>query len=134
MADHPDIQLLASERTPLVDFRFEEGRFLVQGESFPEDVRSFWDGPIKSFGAWLDSSDAPIEFDFKLVYFNSASAKVFLNLLDTLNLAADKGRSCIVRWHHADDDDNIRELGEEFGEGLSAIDFQVVEYSEDTTS
>ena len=126
MTSIPDFHLTASERTPMLHFAFAEGRFLIEGESYPEDVRSFYDTPMKVLEQWLSSGEQPVEFDFKLVYFNSASAKVFFNLMERLDNAAQAGRPCTVRWHHAADDDNIRELGEEFGTDLEAVIFELV--------
>lgn len=121
-----DVELTASDRTPLLHFAFAEGRFLIEGESYPEDVRSFYDSPMKAFEQWLAAGDQAIEFDFRLVYFNSASAKVFFNLLERLEAVAEAGRPCTVRWYYASDDDNIRELGEEFGADLGAARFELI--------
>ncbi|MBU3695009.1 MAG: DUF1987 domain-containing protein [Rhodocyclaceae bacterium] len=120
------LKIPGSTRTPEIDFNFETGEFSMAGESYPEDVRAFYDEPVRQFVGWLGSSDTPVNFDFRLVYFNSSSARVLVGLIDQIEDAARDGRACRIRWHHAADDENIRELGEEFGSDLSATRFELV--------
>lgn len=120
------LNIPASTRTPQIDFDFENGQFLMAGESYPEDVRAFYDEPVRQFSDWLGSSDTPISFDFRLVYFNSSSARILVSLIDQMESAAREGRECLIRWHHAAADENIRELGEEFGSDLVAARFELV--------
>ncbi len=120
------LQIAATVRTPAVDFDFEAGEFVLTGESYPEDVRSFYDEPVREFVSWLGSTDGPLRFDFRLVYFNSSSARVLIGLIDQIEDAARDGRDCHIRWFHAAEDENIRDLGEEFGADLSATRFELV--------
>jgi hypothetical protein len=125
------LQIGATVRTPAVDFDFESGVFVLTGESYPEDVRSFYDEPVREFVSWLGSSASPLRFDFRLVYFNSSSARVLVGLMDQIEDAALNGRDCCIRWFHAAEDENIRELGEEFGADLSATRFELLIPDED---
>jgi hypothetical protein len=117
----------AGVRTPQITFSFEDGVFSLEGESYPEDVRAFYDDPMAQFYAWLESNSAPLRFEFKLVYFNSSTAKVIMDLMERLEEAAGNGRECLIQWHYAEDDDNIKELGEEFAEDLVSAKFELVE-------
>jgi hypothetical protein len=63
---------------------------------------------------------------FKLKYFNSSSAKVLLDLFMAIETAAERGNKLTIEWHYAEDDDNMRELGEEFSEELSQAEFKLV--------
>lgn len=119
----------AGVRTPQITFAFDKGEFSLEGESYPEDVRAFYDAPMGQFYDWLASSSGPVRFEFKLVYFNSSTAKVIMDLMEHLEEAASGGRECVIEWYHAEDDDNIRELGEEFAEDLGSARFRLVEMS-----
>ena len=122
------LQIAAGSTTPEVSFHFDLGVFILSGESYPEDVRSFYDAQMKQFYDWLASSgDKPVVLAFKFGYFNSATAKVILDAMTAMEKAAGNGRMCKVQWHYAPHDDNIRDLGEEFGEELSAAKFELVE-------
>ena len=120
------IQIPATTRTPAVDFDFDSGQFSMCGESYPEDVRAFYDEPVRQFVNWLTTSDTPICFDFRLVYFNSSTAGILMGLIDQIEEVALDGRVCHIRWHHSAEDDNIRELREEFGNDLRATRFELV--------
>ena len=67
----------------------------------------------------------PIEFELAFVYFNSSTAKVLMDLFELLEEIAGDGRSVSIAWVHAEDDDNLKELGEEFGEELSSAKFEL---------
>ena len=40
-----NIKIEAQERSPEIDFDFSANRFLIKGESYPEDVAAFY-GPV----------------------------------------------------------------------------------------
>ncbi len=121
------IKIAATDRSPEVDFDFGANRFLIRGESYPEDVTEFYAGPIGQLEAHLtELSGAEIMFDFDLVYFNSSSAKVLIGLFEKLDEVAAAGNRVTVNWFHEDDDDNMKELGEEFGEDLETAVFRLV--------
>jgi hypothetical protein len=116
----------ADTRTPSIEFNWADGKFAIRGESYPEDVRKFYDPPVKAFRAWVESSGMqPIEFELAFVYFNSSTAKVLMDLFELLEEIAGDGRSVSIAWVHAEDDDNLKELGEEFGEELSSAKFEL---------
>lgn len=116
-----------TQRTPELAFDFSEGRLRIAGESFPEDVNAFFDGPLGKVHEWLESSQVPVVVDFRMVYLNSSSAKVFAKLLIRLDAQAALGRDCQVRWWYDAEDYNIRELGEEFGSHVDHLRFELCE-------
>lgn len=120
------IVIEATERSPKVEFDFDNGTFLLKGESYPEDVTEFYGTPLKSLESYLEGLDGgTINFTFELVYFNSSSAKIFMSLFDMLEEAAEDGNTVNVIWVYEADDDNMEELGEEFGEDLESANFKM---------
>lgn len=118
------ISLAATERSPELHFDFEANTFLLKGESYPEDVTAFYGDVLKSLENHLKNLDgATISFTFELIYFNSSSAKILMSLFDMLEEAAEDGNIVNIVWLHEADDDNMEELGEEFGEDLEAANF-----------
>lgn len=115
-----------TERSPEVDFNFATNSFRLKGESYPEDVTEFFGPVLKSFESYLDGLEgATINFSFELIYFNSSSAKILMSLFDMLEEAAEEGNTVNIEWVHEADDDNMEELGEEFGEDLEAANFKM---------
>ena len=121
-----NIKIEATERTPEIDFNFNEGVFSIKNESYPEDVAEFYGPVIDPLKAWLDSQEgSDIVFNFELIYFNSSSAKVLMDLFDMLDEAAEKNK-VTVNWIYDEEDDNMEELGEDFGEDLEEATFNMV--------
>ncbi|MBF0178427.1 MAG: DUF1987 domain-containing protein [Magnetococcales bacterium] len=121
-----NIKIDATERTPAIDFNFADNRFSMRGESYPEDVPTFFGPPLSALESHLRGMQAGyVEFDFEMIYFNSTSAKVVMKLFDLLEKTAGQGVAVTVNWRFAEDDDNMQELGEEFGEELQAATFNM---------
>lgn len=118
-----NISIEQSERSPGVDFNFENNTFSLKGESYPEDVTAFYGPLLDSLEKYLEESEgAKISFTFDLVYFNSSTAKILMGLFDMLDEAAEKNEVGVT-WNYEVDDDNMEEMGEEFGEDLEKATF-----------
>lgn len=121
-----NIKIAGTDRSPELDFNFESGTFSLKGESYPEDVTAFYGEALKAFESYLEALDGgTVNFTFELIYFNSSSAKVLMGLFDMLEEAAEEGATINVEWVYEADDDNMEELGEEFGEDLEAANFKM---------
>lgn len=122
-----NIKVAATERSPEIDFDFESGHFSIKGESYPEDVSEFYGAMIGELNKYLARlENAEIVVDFSLIYFNSSSAKILMGLFDNLEAVASRGNQVTVNWHYVADDDNMEELGEEFGEDLEHAQFNML--------
>jgi Domain of unknown function (DUF1987). len=118
------ITIAATERSPEISFDFDANTYLIKGESYPEDVTDFYGESLKALESHLSRLDgAIVNFTFELIYFNSSSAKILMSLFDMLEEAAGNGNTVNIVWVHEADDDNMEELGEEFGEDLEAANF-----------
>ena len=120
-----NIKIEATDRSPEIDFDFAANTFLVRGESYPEDVSAFFGsliGRLEEHLAGLDG--ASVHFTFELIYFNSSTAKVLMGLFDALDDTAKSGNDVLVSWVYEAGDDNMEEMGEEFGEDLESARFE----------
>ena len=71
-----DIRIEATERTPEIDFNFDQGVFSIKKESYPEDVTEFYGPVIEQLNSWIEAQKgSDIVFNFELIYFNSSTAK-----------------------------------------------------------
>ena len=50
-----------------------------------------------------------------------------MDLYTAIEDSAKSGNRVKVQWHYIADDDNMKELGEEFSEELSSAEFELVE-------
>ena len=123
-----NINIEAGERSPKITCDWEKGIMEVIGESYPENVTEFY-GPVLSAMENHLNSKKNIKFlcAFELLYFNSSSAKVLMRIFDMFEESAkSNGHSISVIWRVDEEDDNMRELGEEFAEDIENIKFEIV--------
>ena len=121
-----NIKIEATTRSPEIDFDFGANEFLIKGESYPEDVATFYGPVIGQLEEHLSSLDtAEVSFDIELIYFNSSSAKVLMGLFDALDEVAKAGNRVTITWTFDEDDDNMQEMGEEFSEDLEHAQFRL---------
>ncbi|MBF0525545.1 MAG: DUF1987 domain-containing protein [Deltaproteobacteria bacterium] len=121
------LHIEATERSPEIDFDLETNVFSIRGESYPEDVAEFFGPVIKKLNGHLEALEhADVTFNLELVYFNSTSAKIFMSLFETLDSTAANGNRVVINWYYEEEDDNMEELGQEFGEDLEQAKFNMV--------
>jgi hypothetical protein len=121
------LKIPATINTPEVDFDFAANSFSLKGESHPEDVTAYYQPVMNALEAYLGQlGEGTCTFSLEFIYFNSSSAKIVMTLMEMLDEAAEEGASVIVRWVYDPEDDNMRELGEEFGEDLEYAKFELL--------
>ena len=118
--------IAASPTSPEVDFRFDERRLSLKGESYPENAAQFWGNIITALRQFLeaDAGVAAITVNVALAYFNSSSTKMLFSLFSTLNDKAKAGTEIILNWYHDESDDTIFEFGQELKEDFADLVFQ----------
>jgi hypothetical protein len=120
------IIIAGTKRCPEVNFDFGANTFLIKGESYPEDVDSFYGSLIEALEQHLASiTGATVRLDIELIYFNSSTAKVLMELFEMMDGAAERGNDVLVTWVYEEDDDNMEELGTEFAEELVHARFEM---------
>lgn len=112
--------------TPRVDFDPESGTLVLQGVSMPENVVSFYT-PVLDWSYRYIKTPAPqTRIDLQLSYFNTASSKMFLEILAIFEELHEAGNDVRVVWYYADNDVDLFEAGEDF-KLLLRLPFSVVE-------
>ncbi|MCU0472184.1 MAG: DUF1987 domain-containing protein [Bacteroidales bacterium] len=95
-----------------------DGMLKIMGRSIHENVAEFF----ASANDWVtEYIEVPAEVtcvDMNLEYFNSASAKVFIHLLELLKHVTLKNKKFIFNWYYEDGDEDIFERGEYFSSVL----------------
>jgi len=122
-----NFEIQATPRTPYLMLNTDAYRIVLEGESYPEDTKKFYEEPMSTVHKYLGMDHSEnVVCQFKLKYFNSSSAKVLLDLFLVIEEAAERGNKLTIEWHFTEDDDNMRELGEEFSEELNQAEFKLV--------
>ena len=112
--------------TMAIDFNSETGLCKMIGNSYPEDAISFFEPLNKWLNLFINNVKKPILFEIQLNYLNSSSSKCFMDIFDLLEEYSQDGGSVKVKWVFQEDDDEIREAGEELLEDMS-FEYEYVE-------
>ena len=110
------LKIKGTEDSPNVIFSKEENKFCISGKSMPEDTKEFY-LPIKE---WLNnyfiSPNDETCFEFEMIYFNTSSSKMILDIFYILKDAIDNNHNVKVKWDWQEDDEEMVEAGEDFAE------------------
>ncbi|MEN7546593.1 DUF1987 domain-containing protein [Rapidithrix thailandica] len=113
---------------PHILFDAETGECLIEGESYLEDTWEFYSKPMEWLRAYTTAEvKKPIDFKFKLSYFNTSSSKCILDILKLLKQYQENGGEVTVSWYYPEDDeDNLMEAEDFIAD--TGIDMKLVEY------
>jgi len=126
------ISINATFNTPAVKFNPQEGHFLLEGRSIPEDPGVFYE-PILN---WLDNyfdNPAPLtRIKIKLEYVNSGSSKYLLEFFRVIGRKHQEGHQCKITWYYEEEDEAIQDLGEHYKSTVKVpFEFKIVEEEEE---
>ena len=122
------IKIQGTEDTPKVILDKDAEMMEISGRSLPEDVASFYDPILSWLDEYAESPNAKTVFNFKLVYFNTASSKLLLDILMKLEEIHEDGHDVLIKWHYPEDDEDMEEAGEEYSD-IVDVPFEQVPYS-----
>ena len=114
-----ELKLDATSRTPAVTLDPAAGRLVLQGESYPEDVTSFYAQLTSGIASFLETGAEALAAEIRLTSFNSSSARALMELLEQLDEAAAAGTSITIDWFCDPDDDITREFAEDIASDVS---------------
>ena len=118
----------SSEDNPKVILNARDDILEISGRSLPEDVNTFYRPVISWIEEYAKNPSGNTVFNFKLTYFNTASSKVILDILTLFEEMIEEGHPVLVRWHFPEEDEDLREAGEEYSEMVD-VPFEMVCYS-----
>ena len=101
---------------PKVVFSYEDGKLEIGGKSLPEDVNAFYDPVLEWLSLYLENPQKETEVAFKFTYFNTASSKIILDILNFFEKLKDKGFKVTIKWYYPEYDEDMRDAGIEYSE------------------
>ena len=120
-------RLEATSRTPEVELNPEQGTLSMIGESYPEDIRTYYEPIMVALEQFAATQPSDFKITIKLTYFNSGSARALMELLDAIDEAAQGNFNAELNWHCDPDDDITREFVEDIAADLSAVKLQILD-------
>jgi hypothetical protein len=122
------IKIQGTEDTPKIILDKESELMEISGRSLPEDVTSFYEPVLTWLDEYAQNPNKKTIFNFKLIYFNTASSKLLLDILMKLEEIHEAGHDVLIRWHFPEDDEDMEEAGEEYAD-IVDVPFEQVSYS-----
>ena len=112
--------------TPEIKFSPDENVFYIRGTSSPEDVRKLYHPILEWINKFNEeilksefktfNDENPLRFQFDLEYFNSSSAKFFLDMMIEFKKLRPAGVPVIVEWYYEEEDPDMKEAGNDFSQ------------------
>lgn len=121
------LELEKTVSTPYILADEALGLLKISGESFPENVSEFYRSLMQWLTEFLESDFEKFQADFELVYFNSSTSKLLMNIMELLSNAAERGKNVIVNWFSDSENEIIIECGEEFKEDFPNLELNILE-------
>ncbi len=100
--------------TPRINFDCGTGIFEISGRSVPENALAFYKPVLDWMEGYIDD---PLKFTvlkIYLDYFNTTSAKYFLEIFKKFE-SLNKNNEVLIEWYYDEDDEDMLETGEGYG-------------------
>ena len=112
------LDIAGTDETPRILFDGEKGELEVSGRSLPEDATSFYGVAFDWISQYMKSPLPQTSANFKLEYFNTASAKQLFRLLSLISQLA-KNHKVVINWYYHSEDKDMLSSGERFSKLLN---------------
>ena len=123
-----NLEIAATKSSPEVMFNASEHTLSIVGESYPENTTLFYEPVFAWIEKYMDTVDEEeVTVNIELIYFNSSSSKVLMDLFEILEDLSDEGKNITVNWIYDEDNEASLEYGEEFEEDIESLTFNLVE-------
>jgi hypothetical protein len=110
------LRIEQTDDSPRVILDQEDNQFEISGKSLPEDAVDFYQPIMDWLFAYRENPLAKTVFNLKLIYFNTASSKMIMDILIIFEEMVEEGHDVLIRWHSLRSDEDMQEAGKEFDE------------------
>ncbi len=120
-----DLHVKPSKNTPQIDF-YTNGNLVLTGSVYSENAKEFFQ-PVIEWIVNLETEE--VNFDLKINYINTASAKKLFELLQELSRNT-KIKKINTKWFYEEGDEDGLETGQLLSESIPNLNFKFIEYDE----
>jgi len=124
------LDIKPTDTTPSVEFDLESSTLTIAGESFPENVTTFYDPILKWIKEYFTDggNNRKLVLNLNLKYFNTSTSKYLFDIMSELE-ETHKDRHADIRvvWCYKKGVEIMYENGEEFAEDFE-LPFEFVAY------
>ncbi len=123
---HP-IHLIPSEDEPEIILDKAKNILKFSGTSIPEDPEKLFRPVMNWVNQYVKSPNPETKLEFMMEYYNSSTARFFVEMLEKFEELNDKTRSVSIIWKCRKDDVVMVERGEDL-QAIIDIPFQFINY------
>ena len=121
------INIDGTTESPEISLNAREGIIRFSGRSLPENPKTFY-SPFKEWLTEYAKNPAPVTHaSFIFDYFNTASSKLIMEIIDVIKTVEENNSKLIIEWHYQEDDEDMLEAGEDF-EAVTGVSFNYISY------
>lgn len=121
------LRIEQTDDSPQVILDQEDNQFELSGKSLPEDAVEFYKPILDWLNAYRQEPLPLTLFNLKLLYFNTASSKLIMDILLIFEEMILESHEVVVRWHSLKSDEDMQEAGKEFDEMIE-VPFEHITY------
>ena len=117
--------LEATEYSPEIVLDKQKNIFFISKRSLHENAMGFFKPVLEWLENYINNPNEETVFEFKLEYYNTASAKQIAKLFLILEKLA-KQKKVLIKWHYNKEDTDMLSSGKRYSK-LIKLDFEFIE-------
>lgn len=102
-----------------------KGLFEITGKACPENMEEFYEPVFFWLDEYAENPNDVTTFKVKLIYYNTASSKALLKILQKLEQLSKKNYKVNVEWYYDTEDEELLIAGEDYSE-LIQLNFKFI--------
>ncbi len=111
-----DLVIEGTVSSPSVKGDWQNGVLFMEGDSYPENSYELYSTMVAWITQYLKESTNPLTLELTLLYLNTSSIKVMMDVFDEMEECFQEGRQVAVNWYFDTENERVAELAEEFKE------------------
>ena len=111
-----NLGIVGNQSTPSITADWNTGLMCMQGDSYPENSFEYFGPVIDWIERFLLQTYMPLRLELRLVYMNTSSVKVMMDIFDLLEEYHGLGREVRVDWYYDPRNERVVRLADEFKE------------------
>ncbi len=125
-----NLLLEESSKTPSVFFDYNNGKLTIMGyRSMPESSTEFYAQLIEWVTKYvLKPKTLSTEVTIKLEYFNTATGKIFVEILKRLDKLPMQGHPVFLKWYYESDDEDMAQSADDIQASIKYIRIEKIAY------
>lgn len=120
-------RITGTDESPNVILDKDLNEFKFKGKSLPEDVKEFYNPILGWIEEYVKEPLDETVVEFNMEYFNSASSKQIMDILELFSRIKDAGKEIKIKWFYLEEDEDMQDAGESYADIID-IPFEMISY------